>query len=52
MPMAHVVGQQVLDTGAAGALFGIATTTDTNGHLVVYFTDDNTNTVNELTATS
>lgn len=51
MPMAHVVGQRVLDTGAAGALFGIAATTDASGNLVVYFTDDNTNTVNELTAT-
>lgn len=52
---AQVVGQSVLDntpvnpqTGAGAALFGIAATKDASGNLVVYYTDDNTNTVNEL----
>lgn len=52
---AHVVGQAVLDktpvnprTGAGAALFGITATTDSAGNLVVYYTDDNSNTVNEL----
>jgi hypothetical protein len=45
------VGQPVqLDTtGTPGALFGIATTTDAQGHQVVYFNDDNTNAVMVLT---
>lgn len=47
-PQAHVVGQQALDTGAPGALFGLAATTDSQGNLVVYYTDDNTNTLNRL----
>ncbi len=54
-PSAHVVGQVVLDktpvnpkTGAGSALFGVTATTDSAGNLVVYYTDDNTNTVNEL----
>lgn len=53
---AHVVGQKVLDptpvnpkTGAGSGLFGLATTTDANGNLVIYYSDDNTNTVNQLT---
>ncbi|MCY0870119.1 MAG: hypothetical protein OWT27_05980 [Firmicutes bacterium] len=50
MPMANVVGVKVLDTGAPGALFGIAATTDASGNLVVYFTDDNTNQLDELSA--
>lgn len=37
-----------LDTGAPGALFGIATTKDSNGNQLIYFNDDNTNTVNLL----
>lgn len=52
---AHVVGQVVLDktpvnpkTGAGSALFGLAATQDASGNLVVYYTDDNTNTVNKL----
>ena len=36
------------DTGNGSALFGIAATTDKDGNLEVYFTDDNTNTVNVL----
>jgi len=51
-PLAHVVGQKVLDTGAAGALFGIAATTDAAGNLVVYYTDDNTNTLDMLSTAS
>ena len=35
-------------SGNGSALFGIAATTDRNGNLEVYFTDDNTNTVNVL----
>ena len=37
-------------TGNGSALFGVAATTDQRGNLVVYFTDDNTNTLNVLTA--
>ncbi len=36
------------DTGNGSALFGVAAATDENGNLEVYFTDDNTNTVNVL----
>lgn len=39
-----MVGTKVVDTGAAGAIFGIATTV-VNGSQYVYFNDDNTNTV-------
>jgi len=41
------VGQPLqLDTsGTPGALFGIAATTDAQGHQIVYFNDDNTNAV-------
>lgn len=53
---ARVIGRRVLDptpvdpkTGAGSALFGIAATKDAAGNLVVYYTDDNTNTVNSLT---
>ncbi|MCY0878291.1 MAG: hypothetical protein OWU84_05065 [Firmicutes bacterium] len=51
---AYVAGQKVLDstpvnpeTGAGSALFGV-TATVSNGQLLVYFTDDNTNTVDVL----
>jgi len=44
------VGDPVqLDTGAPGALFGIAATVDGAGNQIVYFNDDNTNTVMMLT---
>ena len=33
----------------AGALFGIVATVDAQGHQIVYFNDDNTNAVMELT---
>jgi hypothetical protein len=37
-----------LKNGAGSALFGIAATTDAAGNLKVYFTDDNTNTLDAL----
>ena len=51
--MHRVVAVRLLDktpvvNGVGSALFGLATTTDAAGHLEVYFTDDNTNTVNLL----
>ncbi|MCY0901385.1 MAG: hypothetical protein OWU32_04275 [Firmicutes bacterium] len=46
--MASPVAEESVDSGPAGALFGLAATTDATGHLVVYFTDDNTNTLDEL----
>ncbi len=52
----HVVSARLLDrttvnpiTGAGSALFGIDVALDDNGELIVYFTNDNTNTVNVLT---
>jgi hypothetical protein len=39
-----------LKTGAGSALFGLAATTDAAGNLKVYFTDDNTNTLDVLSA--
>ncbi|GAC1496688.1 MAG: hypothetical protein NVS4B5_04020 [Vulcanimicrobiaceae bacterium] len=39
-----VIGSKIVDTGAAGAIFGIATTVS-NGSQYIYFNDDNTNTV-------
>jgi len=38
-----------LDTGAPGALFGIAATVDSQGNQIVYFNDDNSNSVMQLT---
>lgn len=51
--MHRVVAVRLLDktpvvNGMGSALFGLATTTDAAGHLQVYFTDDNTNTVDLL----
>jgi hypothetical protein len=50
-----VVGTRLLDnvpvdqmTGNGSALFGVLATTDSKGNLEVYFTDDNTNTLNVL----
>ena len=52
----RVVSARLLDTtpvnpitGAGSALFGIYVALDDNGELVIYFTNDNTNTVNVLT---
>jgi hypothetical protein len=48
-PHIGFVGQPLqLDNGAAGALFGIVATLDAQGHDVIYFNDDNSNTVNRL----
>lgn len=44
------VGQPVqLDSGAPGALFGIVATMDSQGNQIVYFNDDNANTVMSIT---
>ena len=45
------VGQPVqLDTsGTPGALFGVAATADSQGNDIIYFNDDNTNTVMKMT---
>jgi peptidoglycan hydrolase-like protein with peptidoglycan-binding domain len=50
-----VVARVILDatpvnpvTGAGSALFGLATTLDAGGNLVVYFVDNNTETLNRL----
>jgi len=40
---------QLDSSGTPGALFGIAATVDSNGNQIIYFNDDNTNTVNLLT---
>jgi len=48
-PAIGFVGTPVqLDTGAPGALFGLATTTDGSGNQIIYFNDDNDNTVKML----
>jgi len=44
----RVVATQNLDTGAAGALFGIVATGTNATNARIYFNDDNTNTVNQL----
>jgi hypothetical protein len=50
-PAIGFVGNPVqLDTsGTPGALFGLATAVDRNGHQIIYFNDDNTNSVLSLT---
>jgi hypothetical protein len=51
-----VVGTKVIDPlvvdamGDNAALFGVTATEDTKGNLLVFFTDDNTNTLNALSA--
>jgi hypothetical protein len=53
---ASVVGVKAIDPlvedaqGNNAALFGVAATVDKKGDLLVYFTDDNTNTLNVLSA--
>jgi len=47
-PSGSVVGQKVLDTGAAGALFGIVATGTSTATTKVYFNADNDNTVKVL----
>jgi hypothetical protein len=47
-PTAGIVASKQLDHGASGALFGVVGATDNNGNQVIYFNDDNDNTVNML----
>jgi len=47
-----VVGSRLLDTGAKGALFGLAVTTDAQGKLVIFYGNDNDNTLNVLRASA
>jgi hypothetical protein len=47
-PQQGVVAQKNVDTGAAGALFGIVATVNGSGAQLVYFNDDNDNTVKLL----
>jgi hypothetical protein len=47
-PTAGIVGSKQLDMGPPGALFGIAAKTDTGGNQLIYFNDDNDNTVKVL----
>jgi hypothetical protein len=53
---ASVVGVKAIDPlvedaqGNNAALFGVTATVDRNGNLLVFFTDDNTNTLNALSA--
>jgi len=48
-PAIGIVGSPVqLDTGAPGALFGLAATVDASGNQIIYFNDDNDNTVKML----
>ena len=53
MGQASVVGTKILDptavvSGTGAALFGLTATMDASGNLVVYFTNDNSNTVQVL----
>ena len=41
--------EQLDTSGTPGALFGLATVVDGNGHQIIYFNDDNTNSVVSLT---
>ena len=47
-PTAGIVGLKQLDGGAPGALFGIAAGPDSKGTQLIYFNDDNDNTVKVL----
>jgi hypothetical protein len=47
-PTAGIVGSKQLDPGAPGALFGIAAGPDSKGNQLIYFNDDNDNTVKVL----
>jgi hypothetical protein len=47
-PATGIVGSKQLDNGAPGALFGIVAAPDDNGNQVIYFNDDNDNTVKVL----
>jgi hypothetical protein len=45
LPGGFVGNPLQLDSGAPGALFGVAAALDSQGHQIVYFNDDNSNTV-------
>jgi hypothetical protein len=47
-PTTGIVGSNQLDKGAQGALFGIVAAPDDKGNQVIYFNDDNDNTVKVL----
>ncbi len=47
-PTAGIVGMKQMDSDAQGALFGIVGTLDGSGHQLIYFNDDNDNTVKVL----
>ena len=47
-PTAGIVGVKQLDSGAQGALFGIVGATDASANQLIYFNDDNDNTVKVL----
>jgi len=47
-PAGKIVGSKVLDTGVAGALFGIAASGTSPATTRIYFNDDNSNTVKVL----
>ena len=47
-PTAGIVGSKQLDPGAPGALFGIVAGLDAKGNQVIYFNDDNDNSVEML----
>lgn len=48
-PAIGFVGAPIqLDSGAAAALFGLAAKVDSNGNQVIYFNDDNDNTIKSL----
>jgi len=49
LPKGFVGDPLQLDSGAPGALFGVATTVDAQGHQMVYFNNDNDNAVDLLT---
>jgi len=49
LPGGFVGAPVQLDSGAPGALFGIAATVDSQNHQVVYFNDDNANAVMMIT---
>jgi hypothetical protein len=49
MPGGFVGQPMQLDTGAPGALFGVAATVDAHGNQIVYFNNDNNNAVMMLT---
>jgi hypothetical protein len=44
-PTQGVIATEQMDTGAPGALFGIVATVDAHGDQLIYFNDDNSNSV-------